>query len=163
MIWLTAYYQAGVRERRPQTARHNAFLRSGRHACRYVYQHVLAWREASEPVELTCRADSNRQSGGLFVNALARETGHTCSPEEAERIHQVHSEAFAACSWFRWVLRNCWTYLPRLVCHGPLRHLPGMESASLSLRLLGLNDDVPIITRDMETCQTSIWICSSQS
>ena len=33
-------------------------------------------------------------SGGLFVNALLRETGHTVSTEEAERLQQLHGEAF---------------------------------------------------------------------
>ena len=59
-----------------------------------VYQHVLAWREALEAGGIRLAVwRIHRQigmSGGLFVNALARETGHTCSPEEAERIHQVH-------------------------------------------------------------------------
>jgi len=63
-----------------------------------VYQHVLAWREALEEGGIHLAVwRIHRQigmSGGLFVNALARETGHTVSAEQAERIHQVHGEAF---------------------------------------------------------------------
>ena len=63
-----------------------------------VYQHVLAWREALEEGGIHLAVwRIHRQigmSGGLFVNALARETGQTISAEQAERIHQVHGEAF---------------------------------------------------------------------
>lgn len=45
-----------------------------------VYQHVLAWREALEKgrIELSVWRIHRRigMSGGLFVNALSRETGH---------------------------------------------------------------------------------------
>src|SRR5437868_12575673 len=63
-----------------------------------VYEHVLAWREAFEQAGIELAVwRIHRQigmSGGLFVNALAREIGKTVSPEEAERIHQTHGEAF---------------------------------------------------------------------
>jgi hypothetical protein len=63
-----------------------------------VYQHVLAWREALEAGGIQLAVwRIHRQigmSGGLFVNALARETGRTLSTEEAEQILQVHGEAF---------------------------------------------------------------------
>src|ERR1043166_4809957 len=63
-----------------------------------VYQHVLAWREALDGGGIHLAVwRIHRQigmSGGLFVNALARETGKAISPEEAERIHQRHGEAF---------------------------------------------------------------------
>jgi HAD superfamily hydrolase (TIGR01549 family) len=121
-----------------------------------VYQHVLAWREALEARGIQLAVwRIHRQigmSGGLFVNALLRETGHTVSLEEAERLQQLHSEAFSR-------------YAPQV------RPLPGatellkyltsarvpwaiatsgrLESASLSLRLLDIADDVPIITRDL--------------
>ena len=53
-----------------------------------VYQHVLAWREALEAtgIELSVWRIHRRigMSGGLFVNALLRETGHAFNSEEAE-------------------------------------------------------------------------------
>ena len=55
-----------------------------------VYQHVLAWREALEAGGIRLAVwRIHRQigmSGGLFVNALLRETGHTVSGDEAERL-----------------------------------------------------------------------------
>ena len=63
-----------------------------------VYQHVLAWREALESSGMKLAVwRIHRQigmSGGLFVNALLRETGHTVSKEEAERLQQAHGDAF---------------------------------------------------------------------
>jgi HAD superfamily hydrolase (TIGR01509 family) len=121
-----------------------------------VYQHVLAWREALEAGGIRLAVwRIHRQigmSGGLFVNALARETGHTCSPEEAERIHQVHSEAFKRyASQVRPLpgAEELLAYLTKAGVPWAIATSGMMESASLSLRLLGLNDDVPIITRDL--------------
>ena len=121
-----------------------------------VYQHVLAWREALEAGGMRLAVwRIHRQigmSGGLFVNALARETGHTCTPEEAERIHQVHSDAFK-----RYVSQvrplpgaeDLLSYLTEAGVPWAIATSGRRESAALSLRLLGLGDDVPIITRDM--------------
>jgi beta-phosphoglucomutase-like phosphatase (HAD superfamily) len=54
-----------------------------------VYEHELAWREALEAAGIHLAVwRIHRQigmSGGLFGNALLRETGHTVSAEEAER------------------------------------------------------------------------------
>src|SRR2546430_426915 len=64
-----------------------------------VYQHVLAWREALESVgiELSVWRIHRRigMSGGLFVNALFRETGRDLKPEQAAQIRRVHAEAYA--------------------------------------------------------------------
>src|SRR2546426_10470180 len=64
-----------------------------------VYQHVLAWREALESVgiELSVWRIHRRigMSGGLFVNALFRETGRDLKPEQAAKIRRVHADAYA--------------------------------------------------------------------
>ncbi|MGH7393963.1 MAG: HAD family hydrolase, partial [Candidatus Rokuibacteriota bacterium] len=64
-----------------------------------VYQHVLAWREALEAagIELSVWRIHRRigMSGGLFVNALLRETGRRVTPEETARIQRHHAEAYA--------------------------------------------------------------------
>ena len=64
-----------------------------------VYQHVLAWREALESVgiELSVWRIHRRigMSGGLFVNALFRETGRELKPEQAVQIRRVHADAYA--------------------------------------------------------------------
>src|SRR5688572_23056380 len=64
-----------------------------------VYQHVLAWRNALERsgIELSVWRIHRRigMSGGLFVNALLRETGQTVTREEVERLKRDHANAYA--------------------------------------------------------------------
>jgi HAD superfamily hydrolase (TIGR01549 family) len=121
-----------------------------------VYQHVLAWREALEAGGIHLAVwRIHRQigmSGGLFVNALLRETGHTVSTEEAERLQQLHGEAFK-----RYVsqvrplpgAKELLSYLTKSNVPWAVATSGRRESASLSLKLLEIGDDVPIITRDM--------------
>src|SRR6266581_8862770 len=58
-----------------------------------VYQHVLAWREALEAVgfELSVWRIHRRigMSGGLFLNALARETGRQLTAADVARVQQT--------------------------------------------------------------------------
>src|SRR6267143_885357 len=65
-----------------------------------VYQHVLAWRYALEKagIELAVWRIHRRigMSGGLFINALLRETGHQVATEEASRLQRLHAEAYAS-------------------------------------------------------------------
>ena len=121
-----------------------------------VYQHVLAWREALEAGGIHLAVwRIHRQigmSGGLFVNALARETGRSLSPDEAERIHQVHGEAFKRYSSQVRPLPGASELLSYLTASNvpwAIATSGRLDSANLSLRLLGINTDVPIITRDM--------------
>ena len=121
-----------------------------------VYQHVLAWREALEAGGIHLAIwRIHRQigmSGGLFVNALAREVGRAVSPEEAERIHQVHGEAFKRYASQVRPLPGASELLNHLTRAGvpwAIATSGRLQSASLSLKLLGISDDVPIITRDM--------------
>jgi HAD superfamily hydrolase (TIGR01509 family) len=121
-----------------------------------VYQHVLAWREALEDGGIHLAVwRIHRQigmSGGLFVNALAREIGKTLSPEQAERIHQVHGEAFKRyASQVRPLpgAQELLSYLTKTNVPWAIATSGRRESAGLSLHLLGVADDVPIITRDM--------------
>src|SRR5688572_8884246 len=64
-----------------------------------VYQHVLAWREATQAAGIELPVwRIHRQigmSGGLMLNALLRETGRPVSKKEAEHIQAVHAKAFA--------------------------------------------------------------------
>ena len=121
-----------------------------------VYQHVLAWREALEAGGIHLAVwRIHRQigmSGGLFVNALAREVGRKVSPEEAERIHKVHGEAFKRYASQVRPLPGASELLSYLTAENvpwAIATSGRLESASLSLRLLGISADVPIITRDM--------------
>jgi HAD superfamily hydrolase (TIGR01549 family) len=121
-----------------------------------VYQHVLAWREALERGgrNLAVWQIHRRigMSGGLLVNALARETGGSVGAGEAEQLMDWHAEAYVK-------------YVPQV------RPLPGArelleflrnagiphaiatsghhKSAARSLAMLGVRDDLVVITRDM--------------
>ncbi|HEY6247489.1 MAG TPA: HAD family hydrolase [Pyrinomonadaceae bacterium] len=121
-----------------------------------VYQHVLAWREALEAGGIHLAVwRIHRQigmSGGLFVNALLRETGHTVSSEEAERLQQFHAEAFARYASQVRPLPGATDLLAYLTSSGvpwAIATSGRIESANKSLRLLGISQDVPIITRDV--------------
>ena len=121
-----------------------------------VYQHVLAWREALEEGGIQLAVwRIHRQigmSGGLFVNALLRETGQTVSSEQAERLQQRHGEAFKRyISQVRPLpgARELLSYLTMSGVPWAVATSGRMESASLSLQLLGINHDFPIVTRDL--------------
>ena len=120
-----------------------------------VYQHVLAWREALEAggMELAVWRIHRQigMSGGLFVNALLRETGHNVSEEEAQRLQQGHAEAFKRyASQVRPLpgARELLTYLTKAGVPWAIATSAHRESASLTLQLLDVADDVPVITRD---------------
>jgi HAD superfamily hydrolase (TIGR01549 family) len=120
-----------------------------------VYQHVLAWREALESagIELAVWRIHRRigMSGGLFLSALLRETGRPVTPEEVERIQRVHAEAYA-----RQVgqvrplpgARELLAYLTDISVPWAIATSGRMESARLTLELLGVGPDVPVVTRD---------------
>jgi HAD superfamily hydrolase (TIGR01549 family) len=121
-----------------------------------VYQHVLAWREALEAGGIHLAVwRIHRQigmSGGLFVNALLRETGHTVSKEEAERLQEIHGEAFRRyASQVRPLpgAEELLSYLTKAGVPWAIATSGRLETASLSLRLLGLGEEAPIITRDL--------------
>jgi HAD superfamily hydrolase (TIGR01549 family) len=63
-----------------------------------VYQHVLAWNEALQELGLSLSVWKIHRrigmSGGLFVNALARELGDRLDAESLVRLPQLHSDAF---------------------------------------------------------------------
>ena len=120
-----------------------------------VYQHVLAWREALESVgiELSVWRIHRRigMSGGLFVNALFRETGRELRAEQAAKIRQVHGEAYA-----RMVkqirplpgARELLVYLTRMGVPWAIGTSGRMESAKPTLDMLDIPGNVPVITRD---------------
>ena len=63
-----------------------------------VYQHVVAWRDALEEVGISLAVWKIHRrigmSGGLFINALARELGTDLDSETAERLRTLHSDAY---------------------------------------------------------------------
>src|SRR5438445_1825940 len=120
-----------------------------------VYQHVLAWREALESVgiELSLFRSHRRMgmSGGLFVNALLRETGRDLKPEQAAQIRRVHGEAYARqVSQVRPLpgARELLAYLTQAGVPWAIGTSGRMESAKPNLDMLAIPAGVPIVTRD---------------
>jgi phosphoglycolate phosphatase-like HAD superfamily hydrolase len=121
-----------------------------------VYQHVLAWREALEDtgIELAVWRIHRRigMSGGLFANALLRETGHRVTADEAARLQRRHAEAHA---------RRARQVRPlpgalELLQHLTAIHVPWAiatsgraETARSALALLDLPPEAPVVTRDV--------------
>jgi len=120
-----------------------------------VYQHVLAWREALEQfgIELSVWKIHRRigMSGGLFVNALLRETGSQFNPDRAAELQGRHRECFQ---------RHLAEVRPLPGAGALLHHLSsvgiawaiatsgGGQTARPTLELLDIPDAVPVITHD---------------
>jgi HAD superfamily hydrolase (TIGR01549 family) len=120
-----------------------------------VYQHVLAWSDALERAGLKLSVWRIHRrigmSGGLFVNALSRETGRKVTPQEAARLQRDHVLAFR---------RQQGKIRPLPGAHALLAHLSELdvpwaiatsgrlETAQPSLKLLGVGPNAPIVTRD---------------
>jgi HAD superfamily hydrolase (TIGR01509 family) len=121
-----------------------------------VYQHVLAWREALERGgrQLAVWQIHRRigMSGGLLVNALARETGGTVDASEAEQLIQWHAEAYVKYVPQVRPLPGAVELLDHLY-HAGVPHAIATsgrrQSAGRSLEMLGVRDDLVVITRDM--------------
>lgn len=120
-----------------------------------VYQHVLAWREALERGgrKLAVWQIHRRigMSGGLLVNALARETGGEVAPGEAEQLIAWHAEAFVKYAPQVRPLPGAQELLEHLRKNGVPHAIATsgrMESAARSLAMLGVRDDLIVITRD---------------
>jgi HAD superfamily hydrolase (TIGR01509 family) len=90
-------------------------------------------------------------SGGLLVNALARETGHKISREDVERIQRVHAEAFRRYSAQVHPLPGApelMAYLAKAGVPHAIATSSYQESAGRSVKMLGVGPDIPLITRD---------------
>ena len=65
-----------------------------------VYQHVLAWRLALDRagIDLSVWRIHRKvgMSGGLFANALLRETGREVTDQQASELRRLHAEAPSA-------------------------------------------------------------------
>ncbi len=120
-----------------------------------VYQHVLAWQDALDRcgIELSVWRIHRKigMSGGLFANALLRETGREVTEEEALRMRRLHAEAYAERS--RQVrplpgTRELLAYLSKLEVPWAIATSGYLESAGPVLELLGIPAGVPVVTRD---------------
>jgi HAD superfamily hydrolase (TIGR01509 family) len=121
-----------------------------------VYQHVLAWREALERsgISLAVWRIHRRigMSGGLFVNALLRETGQASVPrEQAERARQYHAEAYARLvNQVRPLpgARELLAYLTEADVPWAIATSGWLESAQPALEMLNVGPNAAIVTRD---------------
>jgi len=120
-----------------------------------VYQHVLAWREAREEAGIELAVwRIHRQigmSGGLFVNALLRETDRRLTSEEVARLQQLHADAYKRQVGKVRALpgaRDLLAYLSRMRVPYAIATSGRLEFARLTLQVLDLDPQIPIITRD---------------
>ena len=120
-----------------------------------VYQHVLAWREALEQagIELAVWRIHRRigMSGGLFLDALGRETGRRLTADDVTRIQQAHATAFKRQVSAVHALPGAvdlLAYLSRSRVPWAIATSGRLESARPLLEMLGVAPGVPVITRD---------------
>jgi HAD superfamily hydrolase (TIGR01509 family) len=120
-----------------------------------VYQHVVAWREALEQVGVSLAVWKIHRrigmSGGLFVTALQRELGVELDDETIARVPDLHAEAYAR--HFEGVrpLPGATELLENLGAQGipwAIATSGSERTAGRARALLGLPEDVPMVTRD---------------
>ena len=90
-------------------------------------------------------------SGGLFANALLRETGRAVTPEEADRLRALHGEAYASRADRVRPLpgaRELLEHLTRLDVPWAIATSGYIESAGPTMEGLGIPATTPVITRD---------------
>jgi HAD superfamily hydrolase (TIGR01509 family) len=121
-----------------------------------VYQHVIAWRTAlaSVGIDLSVWRVHRRigMSGGLFVSALLWETGRSLAQSEIEELQAAHAAAYIAQADSVTALPGARELLATLTDRGIKWAIAtsGLAvTARPALRLLGLPDDAPMVTRDM--------------
>jgi HAD superfamily hydrolase (TIGR01509 family) len=121
-----------------------------------VYQHVAAWDEALTlcgiPLSVWRIHRRIGMSGGLFLNALQRETGLTLDHPTLEKLSSLHDESYLERAKSVVPLPGARELLDVLLAN----HVPfaiatsGAHSvADPALALLGLPHDVPVVTRDV--------------
>ena len=121
-----------------------------------VYHHVLAWRDALDAVgiELAVWRIHRKvgMSGGLFANALLRETGRPVTPDQAARLRELHSEAYRKrVAQVRPLpgAKELLAFLSSADVPWAIATSGYLESAGSTIELLDVPDGVPIVTRDL--------------
>jgi HAD superfamily hydrolase (TIGR01549 family) len=120
-----------------------------------VYQHVLAWQDALDRtgIEVSVWRIHRKigMSGGLFANALLRETGRAVTSQEADRLRHLHHEAYVTRSANVRALPGARELLAALTEAGvpwAIATSGFLESAGPILELLDVPAGVPVVTRD---------------
>lgn len=121
-----------------------------------VYQHVLSWHEALQRVgiELSVWRIHRKigMSGGLFTQALLRETDQQLDEETLSRLQELKSEAYRS---------RVGQIRPLPGARRLLAHLSGLgvpwaiatsgriRSAASTLETLDIPETAPVVTRDL--------------
>jgi HAD superfamily hydrolase (TIGR01509 family) len=120
-----------------------------------VYQHVLAWQDALDQmgIELAVWRIHRKigMSGGLFANALQRETGQLLTTDETARLRKLHAESFRERAEQLRPLPGARALLAYLTESGvpwAIATSGYLESAAPMIEMLEVGADVPVITRD---------------
>jgi HAD superfamily hydrolase (TIGR01509 family) len=121
-----------------------------------VYQHVLAWRDALDRagIDLSVWRIHRKvgMSGGLFANALLRETGREVTADQAAQLRRLHAQAYATLADDVRPLPGARDLLVHLTSTGvpwAIATSGYRESAGPVLDLLELPPGIPVITRDL--------------
>jgi HAD superfamily hydrolase (TIGR01509 family) len=121
-----------------------------------VYQHVIAWRAALAEmgIDLSVWRIHRRigMSGGLFVSALLRETGLSLSRGDIERLQRAHADEYRAQMDSVLPLPGAAELLGSLTERGvpwAIATSGYAATARPALKLLGLPEDTPMVTRDL--------------
>jgi HAD superfamily hydrolase (TIGR01509 family) len=121
-----------------------------------VYQHVVAWRAALSAIgiDLSVWRIHRRigMSGGLFVQALLRETGRALSDAEIARLQEAHAAEYRKQLGSVTALPGARELLTALT-EGDVKWAIATSgyaaTARPALELLGLPADTPMVTRDL--------------
>jgi HAD superfamily hydrolase (TIGR01509 family) len=120
-----------------------------------VYQHVLAWRTAlaGAGIELSVWRIHRRigMSGGLFVNALARETGRELTADELQRLQEAHLRAYLEQLSQIHPLPGATDLLRHLTDNGipwAIATSGAQRSAGPVVEMLQIPPGTPVVTRD---------------
>ena len=121
-----------------------------------VYQHVTAWHTALAAigVDLSVWRIHRRigMSGGLFVQALLRETGRTLTAEEISQLQAAHAAEYRKQIESVTALPGARELLASLTGAGvkwAIATSGYAATARSALDLLGVGEDTPMVTRDL--------------
>jgi HAD superfamily hydrolase (TIGR01549 family) len=121
-----------------------------------VYQHVLAWKEALEAVDMQLSIWRLHRrigmSGSLFVNALFREIGRPINPKDIETVSKKHEEVYGRMRSSVRVLPGAKQLLSHLTenkVQWAIATSGHIRNAQPLLDMLEVPAGVPIITRDL--------------
>jgi HAD superfamily hydrolase (TIGR01509 family) len=121
-----------------------------------VYQNVIAWRNALAKLDIDLSVWRIHRrigmSGGLFVSALLRETGRSLSERDIELLQQDHVANYLAQADSVRALPGATELLAALTAQGVPWAIATSGRKAMAVRalaMLGLDDNAPMVTRDM--------------